>query len=191
MCIVPNSLRSHGTRERKVRLSAALVVVIYVARLLCGACGKALTVLPSFMHPYRRYALEVIQPVVVLRHGEQRSYRAIERALVSPAPSTQREWSNAWAASSATWLSSLGAWFAKMNPKTTLDRLVEGGSAAGLLATALHFCDWLIEFEPGRRFSRDKIVESLWLWGARHVGEVLIHPTRCRAGPQRCGLPIS
>jgi len=171
--------------------SHAHAIGIHVRRLKCSACGATFTVLPSFLHPFRRYPLATIQEIVVQRHGEKRTYREIEDALPSPAASTQREWADAWEVSAPGWLSILTAWFSTVDPTITLDRHVSGGEAAGLVATALHCLDWLANFLLLRHSVSDRLLETLWLWGAARVGQLLLHPTRCRAGPKRCGLPIS
>lgn len=187
-CEAPNSLWSHGVRARGVwRAGVAVAIVIYVWRLRCRepGCRATFTVLPSFLHPLKRYLLEQVEAAVVPRFVEPCSYRDLERRVPhTPSASTQRDWCRGFAASAERWLEELTTWLARINPAMVLVRRAEVGDAAGLLAMALQSADWVDEFSARRGSPRNRLLEHLWLWGAERVAQPLLASTRCRAGPR-------
>lgn len=159
------------------------VIIIFVRRLICTCCGKSFTVLPCFLHPRRRYALEVIEPVVVDRYIECASYSALEAPPCGPASSTQRDWCKAISVHAAVWLSTLAGWLARLNPGMVLSAQTAREEVAGLLATALQSSDWCAEIEAMAEIVPGQLLQRLWLWGCERVKRELLPPTRCRAGP--------
>jgi hypothetical protein len=142
-------------------------------------------VLPSFLHPLRRYPLEQIERVVTLRFVEACSFRALEERLPgTPAASTHRDWCHAFASRAAVWLKLLTGWLAGLHPGMVLVHRAEVSEAAGLLAMALQAADWAQDLSAGSGFKQNRLLEGLWLWGSGRVKQALLVPTRCRAGPQ-------
>jgi len=187
-------LTGNGIRRRSVWLTESIFVIyIYVRRLKCSrqrdgtrrGCGRSFTVLPSFLHPRRRYALSEIQPVLHRRFVEHLSFGDMERRASSPTPSTQRDWVRSFTLSACTWLQILVSKFAELNPGMVLPRFLEQGPQAGLLAFTLIYADW-IRLQQARPLVEElEMIEVLWLWGSRVVNRPLLPPTRCRAGPSR------
>ena len=165
-----------------------MALILYLRRLKClkrkGGCDATCTVLPSFLHPRRRYLLEEIQPVLKLRFVEEQSYRKMEESLPSPpAPSTQRDWVRSYSLAAGFWLLNLVSWFVRMNPGMALSRSLEKGAPAGLLAQAVLCLDWQLNRRGLPLVEERRVLEGLWLWGSRNLGGLLLPPTRCRAGP--------
>lgn len=71
---------------------------IRVQRVRCQACGHTHSLLPDFTQAHRRYALELMQQVIVGYLLAGHGWRALLRALGQPLPlSTAREWVAAFA----------------------------------------------------------------------------------------------
>lgn len=197
LCIEAGTLTGNGVRRRSVWLTSSVFkTFIYVRRLKCSrkkggvnrGCGRSFTVLPNFLHPFRRYALREIQPVLHRRFVEKLSYGTMERRASSPAPSTQRDWVRSFTLSACTWLQLLVSKFANLSPGMVLPRFLEQGPQTGLLAFALIYADWLRVQQARPLVEGMEMLEILWLWGSRVMKGPLLPPTRCRAGPQprRC-----
>lgn len=183
-CMATDTLWSHGVRARCVWLGGrAVAVEITVRRLRCRGCSRTFTVLPCFVHPRRRYALQDVQDVVVARFIEGHSFSKIEDCLIACAPSTQRDWCKAFSVHASVWLASLMAWLSQLNAGATLPVRTRSGSAPGLLAAAVHCFDWIDDLVAGHGSAADRLLESLWLWGSSRVKVPLLASTRCRAGP--------
>lgn len=191
-CVEVGTLVSHAVRKRSVWLTkSAFAIFIYVRRLKCSmrkggvkrGCGRTFTVLPSFLHPFRRYALREIQPVLQRRFVEKLSYGAMERSSSTPAASTQRDWVRSFTLSACFWLQIFVSKFAELNPGMALPRFLEQGSQAGLLAFAIICADWLRVQQARSLVEKTEVIEVLWLWGSLAVKRLLLPPTRCRAGP--------
>ncbi len=192
-CCEVGTLIGHGVRKRSVWLRMSIFgIFIYVRRLKClrrksgkkRGCGRSFTVLPSFLHPLRRYALREIQPVLQRRFVEKLSYGAMERSASSPAASTQRDWIRSFTLSACLWLRIIVAQFAELNPGMVLPRFLEQGTQAGLLAFAIVCADWLRAQQNRPPVEEMEVIEGLWLCGRMAVKSLLLPPTRCRAGPQ-------
>jgi hypothetical protein len=178
-------LVSHGLRKRTAWAAVAYVLLLW--RWKCwsrGGCGRVFTVLPSFVHPCKRYVLAQIVPVLEARFLEGLSLDAVDRRIqaLRPAASTQRDWMWGFAQAAGLWLDALSGWFARWNPATVLPRAAEAGAARGLVAQAVHALDWMrgeracMPVEPARW------LQELWLWGSVRLSERLFS-TRSRAGP--------
>jgi hypothetical protein len=181
-CGLKGGLVGHGLRARGVwLLTLVAVVTIYVRRLRCsparGGCGGVFTVLPGFVHPYRRYGLEVMQPVVLQRFGSRLSFRQVEAVVDGPAPTTQRNWARSFQAAAAGWLQQLAHMWAQWSPEMALPRLVESGAPAGLLTcAALCLDDVRAQLGQGP-LEEAELLSSLWSWGAERLDRLLFPPT--------------
>ena len=192
-CGEVGSLVGHGKRRRGVWLvGLAAAVEIWVRRLRCNiaACKKTCTVLPSFLHPLHRYALPLIEQVVVACCGEGLSFLDLEKRFAEPAASTQRAWVGGFIEASENWCDTLLEWLSLRSYTMTLPRDIERDeSARGLLGVAQQSADWLAEMAQWPKPDGGRLLECLWLWGCLRVKHRLIVTTRCRAGPQRGPSP--
>lgn len=57
-------LKVIGSRRRKYLTSQGLCQVLVIRRLKCDRCGRIHHELPDILVPYKRYAIEAIEPVV-------------------------------------------------------------------------------------------------------------------------------
>lgn len=181
-CRLRGGLVGHGLRARGVWLAALmLAVTIWVRRLRCsparGGCGGVFTVLPSFVHPYKRYALEVAQPVVVERFLNRLSFLKLEEAVKGPSPSTQRNWVRAFAQAAGPWLKQVAHCWARWVPEMALPRWVESGAPAGLLACATLCLDDVRREMGLGPVQESELLSSLWSWGAERLDRLLFPPT--------------
>lgn len=183
-CACAGRLWGHGVRARVAWLSLGAVLEVFVRRLLCSCCGRSFTVLPSFLHPRRRYVLEVIEETVAARFDEpMASFADLEAPPGGPAGATQRDWCTSMSLSAGLWLSQLTCWLASRNPSVLLSSRARRSVVAGLLALMVHSVEWsagLLDTTPLRS---GEVLERLWLWGNSIVCSDLLPPTRCRAGP--------
>jgi hypothetical protein len=160
------------------------VVEIFVRRLRCTCCRHTFTVLPSFLHPRRRFVLNTIEETVSARFVEPRaSFAALEAPPGGPTPSTQRDWCESISLSAEDWLSELTQWLAKLNPTVVISTQALYCTVAGLLALMVHAAEWSGEMVVSSPVQKGEILERLWLWGNTIVGRDLLPSTRCRAGP--------
>jgi transposase-like protein len=72
---------------------------LVIQRVRCKGCGRTHALLPDFLHPYRRYALDTLSQVVMLYLLKGQSYGRIYASLPEqgPAYTTIREWVAAFA----------------------------------------------------------------------------------------------
>ncbi len=72
---------------------------LVIQRVRCKACGRTHALLPDFLHPYRRYALDMLSAVVQLYLLKGYTYGRIYTLLPEqgPAYTTIREWVAAFA----------------------------------------------------------------------------------------------
>jgi len=70
-----------------------------IQRVRCKACGRTHSLLPDFLHPYRRFVITLLQQVVTLYLIVGLGWRRLMRKLPEdgPAPSTVREWVDSFA----------------------------------------------------------------------------------------------
>lgn len=110
---------------------------IRIERVMCVVCGVSAALLPSFVHPFRRYTLSLIQRAISLALLQGVWGQALVDAIGpyhQPAPATLREWVCSFAQTAATWLLAwLSHTLAKLDPLLDLD---PGPPPAHLLAIA-------------------------------------------------------
>jgi len=72
---------------------------LVIQRVRCKNCSRTHALLPDFLHPYRRYALEMLYQVVMLYLLKGYTYRRIYASLPEqgPAYTTIQEWVAAFA----------------------------------------------------------------------------------------------
>lgn len=183
-CGRAGTLLSHGLRPRVVRV-AGRRDELFVRRLKClarGGCRVVFTMLPSFLHSYRRCIIPEITPVLEARFVEGLSFEQIARRFPSTAATTLRELIKAFSWSAPAWLSELCKQLALVNPEMALDRRTETGGPQGLVAMAIHALDWFRQARGRAPVEQTRWLEELWLWGVVRPLEHLFSPNS-RAGP--------
>ena len=83
---------------------------LVIQRMRCKSCGRTQALLPDFLHPYRRYALDMLSEVVMLYLLKGQTYGRIYASLPAqgPAYTTIREWVAAFAYGAGLLLPGLG-----------------------------------------------------------------------------------
>lgn len=89
MCHAPHPLRAHGFYCRSL-VDVQYDGSIRVRRYLCLLCRRTVSLLPEFVLPYLRSALQVIALFLVARLLERRTLRAAIAAAFQPSMSYQR-----------------------------------------------------------------------------------------------------
>lgn len=127
-----------------------------IKRWRCKGCGKTISLLPSFLHRHRHYALRPIEDVL-RGHAEQ----GVPLTQLVPSERSVRRWWAAFASCALRWLSAVLSALALALP---LLRVLDphGGEAsdgpAQLLARSHDLASWL---EPDNADS----LRVLWRWG--------------------------
>lgn len=183
-CDCDGRLCGHGVRARVAWLSAGGVLIVFVRRLRCSCCRHSFTVLPSFLHPRRRYVLTTIEETVVARFGEPpSSFAEMESLPGGPASATQRDWCKSISESADKWLSMLLHWQATLDHAVVISFRARQCAVAGLLALMVHTAAWYGDLAEATPLESGAVLERLWSWGNSILGSDLLPPTRCRAGP--------
>lgn len=148
-CHTLNVLIGHGFYQRKA-LGQARVYVLFIKRWYCTACGRTVSLLPSFLLRFRHYLLDVIQSVVVTRFEDGASWAQVtQRCAVEGAPSSRtiRRWCDSFADQAAGWWAAVQQTLAQHDAGSPL--LDPLGASAGpreapraLLQAALHLLAW-------------------------------------------------
>ena len=179
-------LKGHGLRRRSVwRRGQASSIIVFVRRLRCVGCPQArfgarsatFTVLPNFVHQFKRYLLADVEDIVTQRILGEQSFATLERANPEPAGWTQRSWCLGFERASPLWLRALSLWLTPRTP-VALVRSVAEDHAVGLLAMAVQA---LSVWSPALSLPPQQVLVPLWTWGARSGGCALLPPTRSRA----------
>lgn len=73
--------------------------IIWIQRVHCNACGHTPSLIPDFLHPYRRYELSLLQKFISPYLFSGLGIRRLVNRLSCPNPplSTAREWIEAFA----------------------------------------------------------------------------------------------
>lgn len=72
-------LRRHGFYSRRA-IALDGVFTVFIQRYLCPACGRTVSLLPSFLAPRFQYTLVAVMWLLHGLHGMKRSMRAVVRA---------------------------------------------------------------------------------------------------------------
>jgi hypothetical protein len=180
LCARP-SLKGHGIRSR-VGWIGFEALELFVRRLICRGCpgrrpgakSATFTILPNFLHPFKRYILKEIDGVIQGHFGHDLSFRALaERTAVVPAPSTRQEWCQGFCRAAPLWLPALFVWLVARKA-IAVGRRVAQDAAAGLLETAAQAQSvW-------QRPEDEPLLVSLWTWGSSPRLPALLPPVRRR-----------
>ena len=169
----------HGDYRRKV-LYPDRCVPIWVWRYQCKGCDMTISMLPSFVHCYRHYALAVIEQVVRKRfagegegtkHATRREVEDVLGATGAPSARSIWRWCAAYAAQSRSWLTALLTVMAMVRPES--DQLHAHGathSAAPtqrVLILARQLAAWLsgIFVDVPDHSDHSDTWCGLWCWG--------------------------
>lgn len=187
-----NHLIGHGSYPRHV-CDHHQAFAIRVKRLLCTACRRTISLLPSFCLPYRHYLAAVIQRVLDLRFQQNASWSTIRRHFAPaelPALSTCRAWVKAFALIAeralATLLRQLATWQQQL---AKLELLIAelGALPAGperarakpvacrqLLAAVPHLVAWLQDKGLSLPQAGSRWLSTLTRWGqAMNLGRLV------------------
>jgi transposase-like protein len=181
-CRVVDTLIGHGFYERKA-LSPTQVYVLRIKRWYCKACGRTVSLLPSFLLRFRHYLLDVIQSVVVTRFEDAASWTQVaQTCAVEEAPSarTMRRWCDALAEHASVWGAAIQQTLAQQDSASPW--LDPWGEAAGpgeapraLLEAALHLLAWAkTRWSEVASYGLADRLRFVWHWGAgRGLGRLI------------------
>jgi hypothetical protein len=134
-------------------------VRLEIRRWRCKGCGKTISLLPSFLHRHRHYALTVIE-VVLRERLELGTPWPCLTVSGTPSPRSMRRWLAAFSAQALGWLAALLKILAQIAP--LLGALNPHGRsdnpAVMVLALGATVAGWL---DPGT----DDPLRVLWRWG--------------------------
>ncbi len=134
-------------------------VLVAIRRWRCKACGKTISLLPSFLHRHRHYALIVIETVLRGRLEQNMPWSDLSVA----SQRSMRRWLAALVAQALGWLARLLTALARVMP--LLGMLDAHGShanqtpASAVLRLGSVFASWLCPE------IRDNALRVLWRWG--------------------------
>jgi hypothetical protein len=152
----------HGGYERWA-VYADREVRVWIRRWKCTGCGKTISLLPSFLHRHRHYALAVIEAVLRGRLERGTPWSGLAPSA-TPSQRSMRRWMTAFVAQALNWLTALLSALARVLP--LLGALDPHGApqnpAVTVLALSATFADWL---DPGRADGPGGAVRVLWRWG--------------------------
>jgi hypothetical protein len=141
-------------------------VRVEIRRWKCKDCGKTISLLPSFLHRHRHYALVVIEAVL---RGRLEGSRPWSELVPSATPSqrSMRRWLAAFVAQALGWLAALMSALALVLPVLgALDpHGPHGGGdnpAVAVLALSITFAGWV---DPGSANAPGSALRVMWRWG--------------------------
>jgi len=172
----------HGYYRRKPR-DQLQVYRLKIKRWLCKACGRTVSVLPSFLLRYRQYLLRVIGAVLALRYEGLVSWAAMLGQIAGsgcPALRTIQRWCGSYEEQAERWLKAVQEWLAQQDSLSGwLDAQGEAlrvsNPEQALLAASEHLLAWgRSQRVEMAEYSLEKRLNFLWLWGAnRGVGRLV------------------
>jgi hypothetical protein len=161
---------------------------VLACRFRCGrrgrpeevACGKTITLLPSFVYPFRHYGFEQIQPVLFGRCVEspQISWRELGIICKPAWESTLRGWLKAFRGCAQLWSEGLLKSFAHIRSEFALPRSLGETAEKAVLDLATLFLDWRERNATGKGLESSMVLQRLWGWGSHHLKiPLLLSPT--------------
>lgn len=172
-CAASGHLIGHGSYPRTAATPTD-ALPIRVKRLLCTACRRTVSLLPTFCLPFRHYQTATIQAVLSMRLELHASWSVIRRRVLPaevPTRTTCREWVGAFARASGRYLPPLLRHLATWAARSSAVELALGeigaqpSGAAQLMSAVPHLLATLQEAgllipDGGRRW-----LAALWQWG--------------------------
>jgi len=185
-CGAVNSFIGHGSYPRLV-LDRWVEYLIRIKRWLCKKCQKTVSILPSFLLPFRRYLLAVIQQVVTARFEDNASWGQIEQQGLSqakddcvPCERTIRRWCESFDEQAPRWLAAVQQTLAQHDASLPLldplgEATVARTPAGALLHGATQLLAWAkTEWDDVVAYGRNDRLRFLWLWGhAQGLGRLV------------------
>jgi len=172
-CAAAGQLVGHGSYARTVT-EPRQTHTIRIKRLLCTACRRTVSLLPTFCLPFRHYQTATIQAVLTLRCEAQASWATVGRRFLPadlPSRTSCREWVGAFTRTSRGYLAALlrqlATWAARSSgvELTLADVGTQVTTPAQLIAAVPHLLAGLRQAglsvaDGGRRW-----LATLWQWG--------------------------
>lgn len=174
-CLAVGKMIGHGYYDRQPQ-DCKKSWTIRIKRWRCKACGKTVSVLPSFLLRYRHYLLDVIAKVLALRFEQQASWaKAMSGGTPEEFPTkrTRQRWCEAYSVQARRWLGAVQSALATQDSLSAwLDAHGESPQAQSaeqaLLVASEHLLSWaktrwaqqLASYGLGKR------MQFLWFWGA-------------------------
>ncbi len=123
---------------------------IEIQRMRCKECGKTHALLPDFLHPYRRYTLEIMQRVIWQYVLVGLGYGRIMDEILGEGPGCQetvREWVRSFGYGAGyLLLDAMRRFVMKMYPESDVKERasleLERNSRAEELKKSYYFCKW-------------------------------------------------
>jgi hypothetical protein len=181
-CAAVGHLIGHGSYPRTV-VQPTQTISIRIQRLLCTACQRTLSLLPTFCVPFRHYATGTIQTVVSLRTETRASWSRIGQRFLPadlPTRTTCREWVGGFAQASSRYLPALLHDLARWAPGsrvvevTLADLGAPRDPPAQLVAAVPHLLVGLREVGVNVARGSERWLATLWQWGnGRKLGRVV------------------
>ena len=149
--------------------------LIRIKRWKCKACGKTVSVLPSFVLRFRHYLLEVIANALALRFENQASWAEVRAGCSSagmPGEQTIRRWCVSYGEQAERWLGTVQSTLAKQDSLSTwLDAHGESAQAQNtgqaLLTASEHLLGWAkMEWAQLSNYGLKKRLQFWWFWGS-------------------------
>lgn len=172
-CQALDRLIGHGSYPRNA-VDHLQAIRIRVRRLLCEACRKTISILPTFCLPWRHYQTSTIQSVLDLRCSAQASWSAIKRRFHCagvPTLTTCREWVGAFAQHSGSYLQhlvqQLARWqLAPGKLEVAVEELASESKAPERLVAAVpHLVAFLRDSGVTIAEGATRWLATLWQWG--------------------------
>jgi len=173
-CRVVGQMIGHGYYQRQPK-DGGKGWVIRIKRWLCQACGRTVSVLPSFLLSFRHYLLDVIGNGLVLRFEQQASWAGVMAGCSPqglPAERTVQRWCGSFGEQAGRWLGALQSSLAVLDSRSAwLDAHGEAPQAenAGqaLLTASEHLLSWAkTRWVQLANHGLEKRLQFLWFWGA-------------------------
>lgn len=172
----------HGYYRRKPR-DQLRVYPLQIKRWRCKACGRTVSMLPSFLLRYRHYLLRVIEAVLALRFEKLASWAMILAQLAGsgyPAMRTIQRWCKSFAEQAEGWLKAVQEWLAQQDSRSGWldaqgETLRAENPGQALLAASEHLLAWgKSQWAELAEYGLEKRLEFVWLWGANQGLERLV-----------------
>ena len=173
-CLAEGQMIGHGYYKRQPQ-DGRQSWEIRIKRWRCKACGKTVSVLPSFLLRYRHYLLAVIQLVLSWRF-EKKAFWDDVIAKCShqglPVKRTVQRWCASYGEQAERWLGAVQSTLAQQDSLSTwLDAHGEAPQAqnAGqaLLTASEHLLGWAkAQWAQLSGYGLEKRMQFLWFWGA-------------------------
>lgn len=173
ICQAVGQMIGHGYYKRQPQ-DGGKGWLIRIKRWKCKACGKTVSVLPSFLLRYRHYLLEVIEKVLALRFEKKALWDEVIgkcSPLDLPAKRTVQRWCASYGEQAGRWLGAVQSTLAQQDSLSTwLDAHGEAPQAqnAGqaLLAASEHLLGWAkTQWTELASYGLEKRLQFLWFWG--------------------------